>query len=230
MMPLIKAVVTDIDATITDKHRRIDTGAIELIRVIDSKNSPVILASGNAYPVVMYLAKFIGLDNPIVAENGGVVAWEKKGILDVLGDRGKLDKFMKDIFSNYQVSTLPSDAWRMSEYVLKRNMDFEILNKEARMNGFKAEDTNFAYHISQIHVNKLRGVEKALGILDIPLENVLAIGDSHNDVDMIKSCGIGAAVNNAVNEAKQVADYISDENWGGGFQDIIKRYWDQIII
>jgi hydroxymethylpyrimidine pyrophosphatase-like HAD family hydrolase len=50
----------------------------------------------------------------------------------------------------------------------------------------------------------------------IALTNVIAFGDDHNDVDMLRECGIGVAVSNAITEAKAVADYICDSNENDG--------------
>jgi hydroxymethylpyrimidine pyrophosphatase-like HAD family hydrolase len=36
---------------------------------------------------------------------------------------------------------------------------------------------------------------------------VLAFGDNYNDIDMLSAVGIGVAVENAISEAKDVADH-----------------------
>ena len=38
--------------------------------------------------------------------------------------------------------------------------------------------------------------------------NIAAFGDDYNDVEMLRECGIGVAVANAIDEAKAAADYI----------------------
>lgn len=51
-------------------------------------------------------------------------------------------------------------------------------------------------------------------------ENVLAVGDSGNDADMLRGAGIGAAMKNAPPEAAEAADligeYTSDESGAAG--------------
>jgi Cof subfamily protein (haloacid dehalogenase superfamily) len=44
------------------------------------------------------------------------------------------------------------------------------------------------------------------------MSEIIAFGDDFNDVEMIKQCGIGVAVSNAIDEAKAVADYICGSN------------------
>ena len=48
------------------------------------------------------------------------------------------------------------------------------------------------------------------------ITEVLAFGDDYNDVEMIKECGVGVAVSNAIDEAKAAADYICDTNDNDG--------------
>ncbi len=71
-----KAVVCDVDGTITNSSKMIQTLGIEVLRKAQDKGSTVMLASGNVLPVVYGLSTFIGLRGPVVAENGGVVSYK----------------------------------------------------------------------------------------------------------------------------------------------------------
>lgn len=53
----------------------------------------------------------------------------------------------------------------------------------------------------------------------------MAFGDGLNDVDMIKSCGIGVALNNALPVVKENADFITtyDHNHDGVIE-FLKEY------
>ncbi len=224
----ISVVVTDVDATITDNFRRIHLESIRMIRVLKEMGIPTILASGNAYPVILYLAKFIGTGSPVVAENGGVVAWEERRIKKILGCREKPLSFVKDLKKEYQITHLESDAWRESEVVITRDMDYENLRSRAAVRGFKVEDTKFAYHISQPDVRKAAGVQIALDLMGLVASDALAIGDSQNDIEMCGICGQGAAVGNATHEMKAAADYVATSSFGAGFVEIIKKFFPQL--
>lgn len=224
----ISVVVTDVDATITDQARRIDLDCIEIIRRLRLAGIPTVLASGNAYPVILYLAKFIGTEAPVVAENGGVVAWEKKGIKRVLGSRERPMKFIEELKGEYELRPIKSDVWRESEVVVERNIDFYRLSESALAFGLTVEDTKFAYHISLPHVRKFTGVKEALKLLGIEPVNALAIGDSQNDVEMIRECGVGAAVANSTDEAKAAADITSERPFGRGFVEMIGHYFPRL--
>lgn len=49
----------------------------------------------------------------------------------------------------------------------------------------------------------------------------MAFGDAHNDREMIQNAGIGVAMGNAMEEAKAVADVITDTNMNHGIQKVI---------
>ena len=44
----------------------------------------------------------------------------------------------------------------------------------------------------------------------------VAFGDDYNDIEMLRDCGIGVAVANAIPEVKTAADYICDTNDNDG--------------
>ena len=61
---------------------------------------------------------------------------------------------------------------------------------------------------------------KAYGI---PPENSVAIGDELNDIEMIKAAGFGVAMGNAIEEAKEAADYITDTNDNDGVARVLRK-------
>lgn len=58
----------------------------------------------------------------------------------------------------------------------------------------------------------------------IPIESSIAVGDNINDKSMIEAAGLGIAVENAVEELKLSADFISVSNNQGALAKIIKRF------
>ncbi len=61
-------------------------------------------------------------------------------------------------------------------------------------------------------------------LLDIPVENTLALGDSGNDESMLKKAGIGIAMGNAPDFIKAIADAVSQTNDHDGAAIAIERY------
>ena len=74
-------------------------------------------------------------------------------------------------------------------------------------------------------VDKGKGIERLCGLLEIPLERSVAAGDEANDLTMIKTAGIGAAMANAIEEVKAAADYVTErDNNHDGVAEIIERF------
>ena len=74
------------------------------------------------------------------------------------------------------------------------------------------------------------GVSKALGLtflagrLQIPMEQVMAIGDSENDIEMIETVGLGIAMGNALEHVKEIADDVTETNEKDGVAYAIEKY------
>ncbi|MEI7025773.1 Cof-type HAD-IIB family hydrolase [Paenibacillus sp. y28] len=56
------------------------------------------------------------------------------------------------------------------------------------------------------------------------LSEVIAIGDSWNDRDMLEVAGLGVAMGNAVDALKEIADYITLSNNEDGVKHVIDKY------
>lgn len=58
----------------------------------------------------------------------------------------------------------------------------------------------------------------------IPISQVMAIGDSFNDLEMLEMAGIGVAMGNASDAVKRVADVVVASNREAGVAEAIYRY------
>lgn len=75
-----------------------------------------------------------------------------------------------------------------------------------------------------------KGVSKGTGIklladsLGIKQEEIIAVGDADNDIDMIEYAGLGVAMGNAFENVKAIADYISKTNEEDGVAHVINKF------
>lgn len=72
--------------------------------------------------------------------------------------------------------------------------------------------------------SKGNGLKKLLAYMNIPFENVLAIGDGENDIEMIQMAGIGVAMGNAIPKLKEVANYVAASNDEDGVAEAVERF------
>lgn len=69
---------------------------------------------------------------------------------------------------------------------------------------------NYGLHVVECfapHVSKWHGLEQVAGAMEIAGDQIVAIGDDVNDVEMIRHAGLGIAMGNAVPPVKAVADW-----------------------
>jgi hydroxymethylpyrimidine pyrophosphatase-like HAD family hydrolase len=71
--------------------------------------------------------------------------------------------------------------------------------------------------------SKSRGMQIVLDELGLEREYCVAIGDSANDLDMIRYAGIGIAVGNACDELKAASDWVSAPCGEGGIVRALER-------
>ncbi len=87
-------------------------------------------------------------------------------------------------------------------------------------------DKDYEYlDISTSNVSKGNAVNALSNHLSMPKEQILAIGDNINDISMFNITNIAVAVNNAYDEVKEVADFITKNSAGnGGFAEAIYKF------
>lgn len=73
-------------------------------------------------------------------------------------------------------------------------------------------------------VSKASALQELCGLLNIDMSQVVAVGDSLNDIAAIREAGLGVAMGNAQETVKEAADYITSTNNEHGVAEVIKRY------
>jgi hydroxymethylpyrimidine pyrophosphatase-like HAD family hydrolase len=58
----------------------------------------------------------------------------------------------------------------------------------------------------------------------IAAEEIITVGDDHNDLDMIRYAGLGIAMGNAVPEVKAAADAVTGSNAENGLVQALERF------
>ena len=68
------------------------------------------------------------------------------------------------------------------------------------------------YKFTKSGATKEKAIEALTDYLHIPIEQTVAFGDDFNDIGMLKLCGTGVAMGNAIQEVKQCATEITVTN------------------
>lgn len=73
-------------------------------------------------------------------------------------------------------------------------------------------------------VSKADAISQLNKYYDIPREETIASGDNENDIEMIKYAGLGVAMANAVDAAKEIADYVTTSNEEDGLLKVLNEF------
>lgn len=85
--------------------------------------------------------------------------------------------------------------------------------------------TEYAFlEISPLGVSKAKGLRKLGDHLGITVDEMAAVGDSGNDVEMMKSVGFPIAMGNATEEIRQLAKVVVADNDHGGCAEAVDKY------
>ena len=83
---------------------------------------------------------------------------------------------------------------------------------------------DFFLDIGHQKATKLNGLKEVLKILRINEAEVMSIGDSNSDLEIIKSARIGVAMGNSPVIVKNAADFITTDNDNDGVTNAIRKY------
>ena len=81
--------------------------------------------------------------------------------------------------------------------------------------------------ILQTGIHKAWGLEELLKRWNLQSEQIMAFGDSENDVEMLEMAGIAYAMENAADEAKAVATALAPANSQGGVYQVLEKWLEK---
>ncbi|OFV67170.1 MAG: phosphoglycolate phosphatase [Candidatus Syntrophoarchaeum caldarius] len=219
-----RALAIDLDGTIAFKDSRIDPVCIDPLRSL-VKDIPVIIATGNTVCYAMSAAVLLGTDRTVIAENGGVIKVGRDGVEITNGYGEGCRRAYNILKEEMELEPLDWDQ-RRSDVALRRNVSVDELSKRLRQIDpfLEVVDSGLALHIKDKRINKGEGLKIISEIIEVDLADFAAIGDSNNDIEMLKMVGMGFAVGNASDALKEVADVVLENEYGRGVLEAIRMF------
>jgi phosphoglycolate phosphatase len=222
-----RAVVTDVDGTLTNAERRLDPRAIRAVGRLEAHGIPVILATGNVLPIALALHRSLGLSGPIVAENGGMLYRKEDGEVRVerLADRKiALAGFRALVAAGLPVRRLFTDRWRESEVALEPTVPVEEIRAVLRGRSVHVATigTGYAVHLMEAGAGKLPALRRALRPMGLRPADCVVLGDGDNDVEMLRAAGFGVSFASGSPRARRAARYVARAEFADGFVEGLK--------
>jgi len=219
----IKAIACDVDGTLTGHSHWVSLDAIQVIRSLEADGLPVILVTSRDYETAGWLSVYLGACGIVVAEDGtlfGDFRSDEPPVL--LGDCAKI-KHSLTVLCEVLGDQMNVWMWpgRICSAVLQLANGTSVDQGNAILaeRGVLARLVDFGpvCVLNDVSVNKGTGLQEAAKMLDIQPENIVAIGDNFNDIDMFAVAGYSIAVGNAPQAVKDQVDYACKACFGEGF-------------
>ena len=144
--------------------------------------------------------------------------------------KNKVDKIIIDKLSDVKedklqlvISNDDINIMNELEMYINNKTNLKVINKSFDyLNEIK--DGYYFFDVVNKNVNKGNAINDLLKVLNINKKNSLCFGDSVNDIDMFKSVGIKVAMGNAIEDLKNIADYVTDTNDEDGISKFFDKY------
>lgn len=166
-------------------------------------------------------------------EMGMTVVYAIKGKEYVLRETNWVLKKRKAFDRYHDVHFIDENDWETMQ-VNKVNIVDEVRNGRVRELHVHSNDLeekctishygNVGMEIVSNGITKATGLEELSQMMNIPVSQMMAIGDSENDNAMLKAAGLGVAVGNAMPSTKESADYICKNHGAAGVAEAIEKF------
>ncbi|MDB5053947.1 MAG: Cof-like hydrolase [Bacilli bacterium] len=238
-----KLLALDMDGTVLNEQQQISDVNREAIYAAIEAGVTVMFSTGRGIQSAQPYIDELKLQSPIVTVNGSEV-WQAPGML--------LNRHLMDVkwIRSMHEMAAEHDTWYWAysvEGIFNRdNWPGDLNDLHWLKFGFYTEDqekltkirhvlqawdvfeiTNshpFNLEMNPIGISKASGIQDVCKLLGIDMSEVIAMGDSMNDIKMIRAAGLGVAMGNAQVELKQAADLVTVSNDEDGVAQIIRQY------
>ena len=239
-------LVTDLDNTLLRGDKSISEYTATVFRRCREGGMKIVFATARPRRAVLHYMSVLPVDalilhNGTVAYEGekvllqrGIVPRNRDSILHAICRDYPLALLSVEIddtlYANFDVSLI----WNNTQAVLSDFTDLPDKTADKIIVGISSmqDIARYASYLPEdVYIQSSEGVvgmimhhsaTKANAIAavaahhSIPLSDVCAFGDDHNDIEMLRACGTGVAVANAIAEAKAAADFICGSNEDDG--------------
>ena len=231
---MIKMVATDVDGTLLKWSYEYSPYVKDAIKKLQDNGIKVVFVTGRMHCAAIGIAKELGIKEPIVSYQGGMIK-----------EFYKSDKvlYRKDM-----------DSERAQEYTDARFIDYHIckfdklkiqnvnkilaidFNDADRVTGwvrdlgkmfpdlYTVKSTPYFCEIANKEATKGNAVKFLQNLWGIKQEEILAIGDQDNDIELLKAGGIKIAMGNSTPALRECADYVTDTVDNDGWATAVEHF------
>lgn len=238
----IKLIAIDMDGTLLNDQHEISEENRKAIKQANEQGIHVVISTGRTRLTCGELVDSLSLSSYLITVNGSEI-WDGTGKLieRQLLDTEHIEKMwgLKQQYNTNCWAASVGNVWRdefPEDFSLHEWMKFGFDTKDDKIRETilgeltqnqaleisNSSPTNL--EINAAGVNKARAIEKVCERIGITMDEVLALGDSLNDLAMIKEAGCGVAMGNAQSLVKESADWVTATNLEDGVAKAIRKW------
>ncbi|MFK7694662.1 Cof-type HAD-IIB family hydrolase [Paenibacillus sp. HJGM_3] len=239
-----KLLAIDMDGTLLNEESLISDDNRNWIHKALEAGISVILSTGRGVQKVYPYTDEIGLKTPIVSVNGSEV-WKEPRVLlkrhlmktEWIRRLHEMSVKYDTWFWAYSVEGVHNkENWVPEELETTQWLKFGFFTEDDQSRNRildeltawgEFEITNSHPHNLEINpkgISKASGIEEVCRLLGHSMSEVVAMGDSLNDMAMIRAAGLGVAMGNAQEELKRAADLVTVTNQEHAVAKIIREH------
>ena len=238
----IKLVALDMDGTLLNNKGQISEANRQAIKAAQEKGIYVVLSTGRSLTTCREHADALELTSYLVTVNGSEIWDEKRELVERNLVQAELIEWMWGLTKQHKtkfwaISTernwhdeIPENIHNMEWLKFGFNIDDdatrELILKELEEKGeFELSNSTLKnIEVNPHGINKAKGLGIVCSRLGIEMKHVMAVGDSRNDLMMIKEAGLGVAMGNAQDVVKAAADWVTASNEDDGVAKAIHKW------
>ncbi|WP_435992341.1 Cof-type HAD-IIB family hydrolase [Rossellomorea sp. LjRoot5] len=239
----IKLIALDMDGTLVNHEGEVSPENEQAIHRAKEKGIHVVLSTGRSLFTCRDISDELGRSSYLVTVNGGEIYDHEYNLVDRIPLDIDLVKQLWALKEEHDVYFWSSTSQGL--YNSKKPFDRDIESYNWLKFGFDIPDddvrkvmmdelvknealeiTNSSLtniEINPAGVNKAAALVKVCKWLDLSMDQVMAVGDSMNDIAMIREAGFGVAMGNAQEAVKEAADWVTGINTDHGVAQAIDK-------
>lgn len=242
-MEQFKLIALDMDGTLLDDDLTVSPANREAITLAMQKGVYVVLSTGRYIASAREYGESLGLTSYVVSSNGGEIWSYSDELVERYTLPAAMVEWLRDLGRKYGTrywGTATDGAWHCEDFPedvyahdwLKfgisteadqvRNTVWDTLQAKGQFE--LTNSTPFNIEVNPKGINKATGLSTVCRHLNLTMNNVLAVGDSLNDIAMIRAAGCGVAMGNAQQQVKDDADWVTGTNTEDGVAQAIYHW------
>ena len=247
-----KLLALDMDGTLLNSQKKISPRTANAIDELSKRGIYVVTSTGrNLAEILDYREVLRAMHFGILISGGMIFDFKKDTPVKVHGldekiilqliDFGLAERAMIHLHTVRHSIAREDDIRHMDAFDFVREHPGEVIKVNLYHRSEESRDRNLArikplnlsisfaeafnLEMSPANITKGSGLIELCEFLGLDISETVAIGDAHNDTEILQTAGLGIAMGNASDEIKKLADFVTLDNDSDGVAAAIEKFF-----